>query len=285
MDSSCENSTGDTADHPPRDAYHTVLTIAGSDPSGGAGIQADLKTIGALGCYGLSVIAVVTVQDTRGVRSMYPLAPSLIRDQLEVLWSDAPPDAVKTGLLPGPEQIEIVADTLRGHGPPPLVVDPVLGPSRGPLALSEDAVEAMKRHLFPLATLLTPNLPEASRLTGLKVIDRQGMAAAAKKLAESGCPYVLVKGGHLEGDHCLDLLYLGPEDRSVTFEAERIPTVNTHGTGCTLSAALASFLAKGLPTVECVGRARDYLREALREGGRYTLGKGNGPLHHFHRWW
>ncbi|RLB39879.1 MAG: bifunctional hydroxymethylpyrimidine kinase/phosphomethylpyrimidine kinase, partial [Deltaproteobacteria bacterium] len=194
MDSSCENSTGDTADHPPRDAYHTVLTIAGSDPSGGAGIQADLKTIGALGCYGLSVIAVVTVQDTRGVRSMYPLAPSLIRDQLEVLWSDAPPDAVKTGLLPGPEQIEIVADTLRGHGPPPLVVDPVLGPSRGPLALSEDAVEAMKRHLFPLATLLTPNLPEASRLTGLKVIDRQGMAAAAKKLAESGCPYVLVKG-------------------------------------------------------------------------------------------
>lgn len=285
MDTPRGKSSRDAGKRSAAPKYCKVLTIAGSDPSGGAGVQADLKTIAALGCYGLSVITVLTAQNTRGVRSLFPVPAPFVSEQLETLFSDTLPDAVKIGLLHSPEQVDAVADILRKRRARNVVIDPVMASHGGKILLPDESVEAMKNSLVPLGSLITPNLPEASRLVGFDVKDQQDMEEAARALAETGCPDILLKGGHLPGKVCRDLLYLGTEDRVVLYEEQRIATRNTHGTGCTLSSALACFMALGLPVEEAVRRAREYLTAAMRAGAQYRLGRGNGPLHHFHAWW
>jgi len=251
-----------------------ALTIAGSDPSGGAGIQADLKTFHQFGVYGEAVITLITVQNTRGVERVECLAPDLAADQIRAVISDIPPAAAKTGALGNRGIIEAVAGLAAGFAFP-LVVDPVMVSKHGAALLATDAVNALKSRLLPSTFLLTPNLEEAALLTGAEVRDITDMRKAAKKLASLGPRAVLVKGGHLGGD-ATDVLFHQGEFREFTLP--RIATRNTHGTGCTLSAAITASLAAGYELPEAVERAKRYVTEAIRSNP--GLGAGAGPLDH-----
>lgn len=257
-----------------------VLTIAGSDSSGGAGIQADLKTFSALGCYGMSVLCAVTAQNTLGVRSYQSIDPSLVADQLDAVFSDLRVDAVKIGMLGTVETIVVVGRKLREYAPPVIVLDPVMVAKGGSRLLAPDAEGALREELFPLTTLLTPNIPEAQALTGLEIEDLDGMRAAAAALRLQGPRAVLVKGGHLSGsaeDFLLD------EEGERLFPGERIPSRHTHGTGCSLSSALAALLARGWPLIEAVAEAKSWVAAGIREG--LAVGSGCGPIHHFHEFY
>ena len=252
-----------------------VLTIAGSDCSGGAGIQADLKTIGAWGCYGMSVITAVTVQNTCGVRAVYPVEAEVVQQQFTAVYEDIFPDAVKIGMVSSTPLIEVIGEKLRFYQPKHIVVDPVMVATSGSRLISPDAVQALKRVLLPLATVLTPNLPEAEVLSGLTISSPEDMERAAKTIGEQyGCA-VLCKGGHASGQ-ANDLLWC--EGRSRWFAGRRIHNPNTHGTGCTLSSAIAANLAKGYSLEQSVERAKDYVSGALE--AMLDLGKGSGPLDH-----
>lgn len=265
--------------------YYRTLTIAGSDSSGGAGIQADLKTFSALGCYGMSVITALTAQNTTGVRSIHPVPASFVREQLQAVLDDLGTDAVKIGMLFSAEIIREVAGVLREYVLGRIVLDPVMVAQSGDKLLKDRAVEAIKSELMPLASLVTPNLPEAEVLLGRKIQDLKDMQAAARELAVSHCQAVLIKGGHLKEKQSTDLLYLRDEDRFVKLEADFIQTKNNHGTGCTLSSAVAACLARGLDPESAVRRAKDYISEAIRAGAGYRLGRGHGPVHHFFAFW
>jgi hydroxymethylpyrimidine/phosphomethylpyrimidine kinase len=265
-------------------SYYRVLTIAGSDSGGGAGIQADLKTFGALGCFGMSVITALTAQNTTEVRSIHPVPPSFIADQLEAVLSDIGVDAVKVGMLHSPEVIEVVAEKLKKYQVTQLVIDPVMVAKSGDKLLQEEAIDALKSKLIPLALLITPNLPEAAVLLGdLSPIDHQeAMFAAAQRLTLLGAKAVLLKGGHLAQDmQSNDVFYLKETHKQRLFKQERIHTRNTHGTGCTLSSAIAAYLAKGSDLETAVGLAKAYLSNALISGQAYLIGKGHGPVNHF----
>ncbi len=249
-----------------------ILTIAGSDSGGGAGIQADLKTITALGGYGLSVLTALTAQNTLGVQAVHDLPLDFIEDQFRAVADDIGLDAAKTGMLSSAGVVSRVAELLRTHPAPILVVDPVMVAKGGHRLLSEDAAAAMTDELLPLATLATPNLAEAGVLAGFDVSDEISMVEAARAIQALGPKAVLVKGGHLAGDP-MDVLFDGREIHR--FTGARIETRNTHGTGCTLSAALATLLAQGTPLVEAVERARDFLRRAMRHGP--AVGGGHRP--------
>lgn len=252
-----------------------ALTIAGSDPSGGAGLQADLKTFYRFGVYGEAVVTLITVQNTRGVTQVSTLDPELVAAQIKAVIDDIPPQAAKIGALGSREIVEAVAREAR-HFAFPLVVDPVMISKHGVRLIDPDATCSLVEHLIPRAFLLTPNLDEAAALAGFPVKDRDAMARAAEKLASLGAANVLVKGGHLDGE-ALDLLYLsGGEIRE--FTAPRIETRNTHGSGCTLSAAITAELAKGTPLAEAVARAKVFITEAIRSAPQ--LGRGQGPLNH-----
>ncbi|WP_151718401.1 bifunctional hydroxymethylpyrimidine kinase/phosphomethylpyrimidine kinase [Gemmobacter serpentinus] len=259
-----------------------ALTIAGSDSGGGAGIQADLKTFSALGCYGASVLTAVTAQNTQAVLAVAALAPDLVRMQLEAVCDDLPVRAVKIGMLGGPDIIRTVAEVLRNRDLP-VVLDPVMVAKSGDRLLAADAIAALRAELLPLATVLTPNLPEAAELlqaapaTDLWQREQQGQA-----LLGLGPQWVLMKGGHADGAICEDLL-LGPA--RVVLTAPRHPTRNTHGTGCTLSAAIAAGLAQGLAVKPAVQRAHAYLQGAISAADRLRIGRGHGPVHHFHALW
>jgi hydroxymethylpyrimidine/phosphomethylpyrimidine kinase len=265
--------------------YYRVLTIAGSDSGGGAGIQADLKTFSALGCYGMSVITALTAQNTTGVRAIHPVPPNFVEEQLEAVLTDMGAEAVKIGMLYSGELVRAVARQLVKHHVRNIVVDPVMVAQSGDSLLEDEAVSALKEVLFPLATVVTPNLLEASILVGRDIRTLDDMDLSARDLGASGTPSVLIKGGHLSGKESTDLLYLPTGNRTVIFKVERIDTQNNHGTGCTLSSAIASFLARGEPLEEAVSRAKDYLTGALRAGAAFRLGKGHGPVHHFFRFW
>lgn len=265
--------------------YYRALTIAGSDSGGGAGIQADLKTFAALGCYGLSVITALTAQNTRGVSAISPVSPDFVDRQLEAVLTDIGADAVKIGMLHSPDIIRTVADNLQRYEISNIVLDPVMVAKSGDRLLQEEAAQALAALLLPLATLITPNLPEAAVLLGRPLERREEMEAAARDLALLGPEAVLVKGGHLEGERSPDLLYERYEDRVTSFDAARVRTVNTHGTGCTLSSAIAAGLARGLALNEAVHRAKDYLSGALEKGAGYRLGSGHGPVHHLWEHW
>ncbi len=253
-----------------------LLTIAGSDSGGGAGIQADLKTFAAHGTYGMSVICAVTAQNTQGVTAVQDIDPAIVTAQIAAVFDDIRVDGVKIGMLSHSPIIEAVAAGLVKYKPKIVVLDPVMISKSGYALLAPDACAALIEELLPLATLVTPNLPEAEAICGFKVEDEAAMVRAAKKIIELGAKAVLVKGGHLRGD-ASDLLFDGTSER--WFPAKRIPGRNTHGTGCTLSSALAADLAKGLSLTEAVAAAKAYVTEGIKNG--LDIGSGCGPLHHF----
>ena len=263
--------------------YHRVLTIAGSDSGGGAGIQADLKTISANRCYGMSVITALTAQNTLGVTAIHAVPVDFVAAQMDAVLSDIGADAVKIGMLFSPELIRTVADGLRRHGAKNIVLDPVMVAQSGDKLLQDEAVAAIKEHLIPLADLITPNLPEASVLLDREITSEADLSAAATDLAAMGAGNVLIKGGHLESENSDDCLYLGDEQRLVTLAGERVLTRNNHGTGCTLSSAIAAYLARGEDMETAVRLGKDYITGAIQAGAAYEIGRGNGPVHHFFR--
>ena len=263
--------------------YHRVLTIAGSDSGGGAGIQADLKTISANRCYGMSVITALTAQNTLGVTAIHAVPVDFVAAQMDAVLSDIGADAVKIGMLFSPELIRTVADGLRRYEAKNIVLDPVMVAQSGDKLLQDEAVTALKEHLIPLADLITPNLPEASVLLDREILTEEDLAAAAVDLAALGAGNVLIKGGHLESENSDDCLYLGAEQRLVTLAGERVVTRNNHGTGCTLSSAIAAYLARGEDMETAVRLGKDYIAGAIQAGAAYEIGRGNGPVHHFFR--
>ena len=256
-----------------------ILICAGSDSGGGAGIQADIKTVTALGGYAMTAITALTAQDTLGVHGVMPVPPDFVRRQMRVVLADIGADAVKTGMLGDAATIAAVAETLAELAPDvPLVLDPVMVAKGGASLLEREALDALKTLLIPRATLLTPNLPEAEALLGRPIADVAAMQAAAEDLRGLGAGAVLVKGGHLDGDTLCDVL-VGP-DGIVIFEGERIRTRHTHGTGCTLASAIATRLGQGMRLADAVASARAYLVQAIRTAP--GLGHGHGPLNHGH---
>lgn len=252
-----------------------VLTIAGSDSGGGAGIQADLKTFTVLGTFGMSVITAVTAQNTVGVTGVYPLTAGQVVAQLEAVLSDIGADAVKTGMLFDASIIEAVATTLKRYSVGNLVIDPVMVAKSGARLLADEAHDALCKYLIPMAAVVTPNIPEAEQLTGVTIRTRQDMVEAGRRLLDLGCQVALVKGGHLE-DEATDL-YL-TADETHWFPASKIDTPNTHGTGCTFSAAIAAGLAAGLSPFQAVERAKRFITDAIAHAPK--LGRGHGPTNH-----
>ena len=265
--------------------YRKVLTIAGSDSGGGAGIQADLKTFSAIGCYGMSVITALTAQNTRGVNGIHAVPPAFAIEQIDAVLSDIGADAIKIGMLYSTELIEVVAAALKRHGAEKIGLDPVMVAQSGDKLLQDDAVEAIKSYLMPLAEVVTPNLPEAVVLTGQAIQSRQDVESAANALAAHGSRSILIKGGHGDENQSSDLLYLAGEDQRVWLTAERIQTRNNHGTGCTLSSAIAAYLARGHDIEPAVQKAKSYMNRAIAAGAAYIIGNGHGPVHHFFKWW
>lgn len=260
------------------------MTIAGSDSGGGAGIQADLKTFSALGVYGASVITAVTAQNTKAVTAVEDLSPEMVKAQIHAVLDDLDVDAIKIGMLSSPDIIHAVAASLYGTNIP-IVLDPVMVAKSGDALLRDEAVSALIEELLPLATLLTPNLPEAARL--LETVQAENpmeMAFQGSDLMRFGPEAVLMKGGHADEDICTDLL-IGVSAEPISFDAQRIDTKNTHGTGCTLSSAITAGLALGLELEDAVGRAHRYLQGAIREADQLSIGSGHGPVHHFHNVW
>jgi hydroxymethylpyrimidine/phosphomethylpyrimidine kinase len=261
----------------------TVLTIAGTDPSAGAGIAADLKTFAALGAYGTLVVTAVTAQSTRGVDAVLQLDGAFVEQQLETLLADVRVDAVKIGMLGSADVARAVAAVLRRHRLPHVVLDPVMVATSGDRLLAADAVAALREELLPLADLLTPNVPEAADLLGVaEARDTDELEAQARDLARHTAR-VLLKGGHLGGPESVDLLVAG--DAVVRLAAPRIPTTSTHGTGCTLSSAVAALRPAARDWETAVRGAKDYLTGALRAADGLSVGQGHGPLHHFHALW
>ena len=253
----------------------TALSIAGTDPSGGAGIQADIKTMTANGVFATCAITALVAQNTTGVKSIVESTPDFLAEQLDCVFTDIFPDAVKTGMVSSIPLINVIADKLQEYGAKNLVVDPVMVATSGDRLISEDAVDALRTRLLPLAAVITPNIPEAEILSGMAIRSREDMEAAAKRISEeSGCA-VLCKGGHDLND-ANDLLYA--DGKSTWFAGKRIDNPNTHGTGCTLSSAIASNLAKGFDLQESVRRSKAYISGAL--GAMLDLGQGRGPLNH-----
>jgi hydroxymethylpyrimidine/phosphomethylpyrimidine kinase len=263
--------------------YPRVLSIAGSDSGGGAGIQADLKTFAALGCFGMTAITALTAQNTTGVRAIHGVPPQMLRDQIDAVVDDIGTDAVKIGMLHAPDIVHTVAQAIDRHGLTQVVLDPVMIATSGAVLIAQDAVQALVQQLFPRAVLVTPNLDEAGFLVGRKLTTEADMQAAATELLAQGARAVLIKGGHLAGDRVSDLFQSGTgeaSDQRFWLHAPRIATANTHGTGCTLSSAIAAHLALGHTLPQAVRLAHAYVRQALQAGATVRTGAGSGPLNH-----
>ncbi|MDA8446814.1 bifunctional hydroxymethylpyrimidine kinase/phosphomethylpyrimidine kinase [Paracidovorax valerianellae] len=261
--------------------YARVLSIAGSDSGGGAGIQADLKTFSALGCYGMTAITALTAQNTQGVRAIHGVPPDMLRQQIDAVVEDIGVDAVKIGMLHSPETVRVVADALRRHRLPHVVLDPVMVATSGDRLIAPETVGVLVDELFPLAALITPNLDEAALLLRRPVDGAEALDRAAQDLLALGAPAVLLKGGHLPGDWVIDVL-AGPNGLQHRLQSARIATHNGHGTGCTLSSAIAAHLALGHPLIQAVEQARAYILAAIAAGADVHTGRGHGPLNHGH---
>jgi hydroxymethylpyrimidine/phosphomethylpyrimidine kinase len=264
--------------------YYRALTIAGSDSGGGAGIQADLKTFSALGCYGMSVITALTAQNTVAVKSIHEVPEQMVADQIDAVLEDIGVDAVKIGMLQSPELIITVSKHLKKWKTEKIVLDPVMVAKSGDKLLLDGAVEALRTEMLPMATVITPNIPEAEVLLQRKINNRQEMADAAKDLLQFGPAAVLLKGGHFGGSESPDCLVTG-NNRIFWYDAARVKSENTHGTGCTLSSAITAFLAQNFSVTEAVPRAKKYINSAIIAGADYKIGKGHGPVHHFYNYW
>lgn len=267
-----------------------VLTIAGSDPSGGAGMQADLKTFSALGCYGTSVITALTAQNTQGVRGVEPVSPGFIAEQLDAVLDDIALDAVKIGMVASREVAEVIAAAFRQRRPRWIILDPVMVAKSGDVLVDDAGIAAVRDVLLPLADMITPNMPEAAVLLDADTpATAADMEALMPPLTRLGAPRVLLKGGHMRGDECPDLL--ATPERQEWLTAPRVVTQNLHGTGCSLSSAIAATLSR-LPgdfsdadVVAAIREAREWLQVALEAGKRLDVGEECGPVHHFHAWW
>ena len=259
--------------------YTRVLSIAGSDSGGGAGIQADLKTFAALGCYGMTAITALTAQNTQGVRAIHGVPAQMLSDQIDAVVEDIGVHAVKIGMLHAPDIVLAVASAIDRHRLPHVVLDPVMVATSGAVLIDNPAIAVLVRELFPRAALVTPNLDEAALLVGRPLASRDDMQRAAQELLARGAKAVLLKGGHLPGDSVHDLLLLAGA-APMWMQAPRIHSPNTHGTGCTLSSAIAASLALGLPLLQAVEAGRAFVREALAAGATVRTGQGSGPLNH-----
>lgn len=263
--------------------YTRILTIAGSDSGGGAGIQADLKTISACGCYGMSAITAVTAQNTLGVTAIHPVPVPVIDAQIRAVLDDIGVDGIKIGMLYSKEVVEHVGSVLSRCGCKVIILDPVMIATSGDALIQGNVMEAMKNTLFPAIRLLTPNVPEAENLLGCTI--SSDLADAARQMAKEFCLSVLVKAGHLKGEELVDVLYDNDTGTLTTFANLRVHTENIHGTGCTLSSAITSFAAMGMALPDAVRRAEEYVNTAIRAGALYRTGRGHGPVHHFHAFW
>lgn len=257
----------------------SVLSIAGFDGSGGAGIQADTKTISALGCYAMNVLTALPVQNTQGVKNIYDIPLQAVKDQIDTIFEDIPPSAIKIGMVHNTALVELIADALKDYSGP-IIFDPVMVSTSGHKLIQADTIQSCIDKLFPLATLITPNLDEVEVLIGEQVNSLDKMYSAGKKLLQMGSKAVLVKGGHLPGaDLSSILLY---DDECIQFDTTKIETHNTHGSGCTLSSAIASYLAIGKDLKTATGLALDYVHQAILGSQHLAIGLGSGPLNHFH---
>lgn len=267
--------------------YSRVLTIAGSDPSGGAGIQADIKTISALGCFATSAIVAVVDENTVGVTGVHPVPVEFVTGQIRSVLDDIGTDAIKIGMLHSAELIRAVRDTLDSYPEiTDVVLDPVMVATSGDPLLQQDAVDTLRSVLIPRARVITPNIPEAEILLGETLSRQENLPDAARRLSERcGGVSVFLKAGHLTDNLLIDVFYNAETGALTPLQSERIHTVNTHGTGCTLSSALASFLARGLSLDDAAAAAKEYISAAIKAGAGYEIGHGHGPVHHFHAWW
>jgi hydroxymethylpyrimidine/phosphomethylpyrimidine kinase len=260
--------------------YTSVLTIAGFDGSGGAGIQADIKTFSALGCYATSVLTALPVQNTMGVRNIYPIPIEAVADQIEAVLDDIVPQAIKIGMVHTPQLVEIIVKTLNKYPKIPIVFDPVMVATSGHRLIEEETINTIVEKLFPIADIITPNMDEASILAGMDVKTLEDMQAAGKKILKSGCKNILLKGGHQESP-TVTSIFFEEYGKQYFFETEKFITKNTHGSGCTLSSAIAAYLARGEDLYQAVEFAQQYVFDAIKNGKDVVTGNGNGPLNHF----
>lgn len=265
--------------------YRRALTIAGSDPSGGAGIQADLKTFSACGCFGTSAIVAVVDENTVGVTGVHPVPVDFVVGQIRSVLDDIGTDAVKIGMLHSSELIRAVRTTLDGYGIRNMVLDPVMVATSGDPLLQEEAVATLRDELVPAARIITPNIPEAEILLGRRILSQDELPDAARELSCGGRVSVFLKAGHLHDSELVDIFYNAETDTVMPLKSQRLDTPNTHGTGCTLSSALAAFLAHGCSLDQAAVRAKEYIAGAIAAGAEYAIGHGHGPVHHFYRWW
>lgn len=260
--------------------YPSVLTIAGFDGSGGAGIQADIKTISALGCYATSVLTALPIQNTQGVRNIFPVPVDAVAEQIEAILDDVFPDAIKIGMVHTPELVETIVQTLGKYKKVPIVYDPVMVATSGHRLIEEKTIQTIIEKLFPMADVITPNMDEAAILAKMTVKTLAEMQLAGAKIKTLNCKNILLKGGH-QTTSKITTLFLDGEDRTHTFETEKFETNNTHGSGCTLSSAIAAYLAQGKSLLDAVSMGQTYTYEAIKNGENVQTGKGNGPLNHF----
>ncbi len=260
--------------------YPVALTIAGSDSGGGAGIQADIKTFSSLGVFGASAITAITAQNTQGVRGIQAISPEILRGQIEAILEDFIVDAVKIGMLHNKDAVKVVSETLPSFQQISIILDPVMISTSGSKLLEDDAIRTIMDELFPKATLLTPNIPETEYLSGIKINNEADILRAARKLQEKGCNAILIKGGHILGVETVDRLFIN-ENNPICLASPTVETFNTHGTGCTLSSAIAAYMALGHSLVEAVRLAKEYMNNALVHGANVCMGKGHGPVNHF----
>jgi len=265
--------------------YKRALTIAGSDPSGGAGIQADLKTFSACGCYGSTVIVAVVDENTVGVTDVHPVPVSFVTGQIKSVLDDIGTDAIKIGMLHSSELILAVKKTLENYPVSNIVLDPVMVATSGDKLLQDEAIFTLKNELIPFTRIITPNIPEAEILLGRTISHQDEMPLVAKELSFGRSVSVLLKAGHMNDTELIDILYNAESDETIKLPSHRIKTRNTHGTGCTFSSAIAAFLAHGLSLNEAVINAKNYINQAIIAGAEYEIGKGHGPVHHFFNFW
>ena len=263
--------------------YPCVVSIAGTDPSGGAGIHADIKAISATGAYAAAIVAALVAQNTQGVQAILPVASEFVATQIESVFSDLSVAATKIGMLHTRQNIALVAATIQQYQLMNVVLDPVVAAKNGAALLDKECMYFMQTHLFPRVTLITPNLLEAEVIMGEKINSHQEMAAAAEKMGKQFATNILLKGGHLNTQDASDVLYLYAKNACEWFRASRIDTVNTHGTGCSLSAAIASFLAQQYSLQDAVAAAKKYITTAIAAGKTMKIGKGFGPIDHFYQ--
>ena len=261
--------------------YNRVLTIAGSDSGGGAGIQADIKAISAMGCYAASAITAITVQNTLGVLAVHPVPLDILEGQIDAVLSDIGTDAIKIGMLHSSEVVNLVADMIEKYGVRNVVLDPVMVSTSGHRLIEEDAVEVIKARLMPLARVITPNIPEAEILAGCSISSEEDFDEIARKLSGNANVSVLLKAGHLSGDTLVDYFYNVEDGTMTKLPSKRVQTRNTHGTGCTLSSAFAASLAKGEDLTASAMSAKKYIEQAIISGADYEIGGGHGPVDHF----